>query len=185
MVTGTTLLVSLNVRGTGGDQVSSSPVLDADGRTVVFQSFASDLAEGDRNNNRDVFLVRLGADDSDGDGLPDDWEVTYFGDLTHDGSGDTDGDGLSDLAEYKAGTNPANDSSVLRVLSISALSTGETTIIWSAVGGKAYRVQYKDTLDAGWADLVAPVMISNGQGSAVDSASSLAGVRFYRAVALP
>ena len=48
------------------------------------------------------------AGDTDGDGLPDGWELTYFGDLTHDGTEDADADGLTNLTEYLAGTNPQN-----------------------------------------------------------------------------
>ena len=44
--------------------------------------------------------------DIDFDGLPDDWETLYFGDLSQDASGDYDGDGLSNLAEYLLGTDP-------------------------------------------------------------------------------
>jgi fibro-slime domain-containing protein len=44
--------------------------------------------------------------DSDDDGLPDDWEIFYFGDLSRDGSGDYDRDGVSDAAEYAAGRRP-------------------------------------------------------------------------------
>jgi hypothetical protein len=44
--------------------------------------------------------------DSDGDGLPDDWELQHFGDLSRDGTGDFDGDGISDLDEYLNGTDP-------------------------------------------------------------------------------
>jgi hypothetical protein len=45
--------------------------------------------------------------DSDGDGLPDAWEIRYFGNLTTaSGAMDSDGDGISNAAEYRAGTNP-------------------------------------------------------------------------------
>lgn len=44
--------------------------------------------------------------DSDGDGMPDDWEITNFGDLNHSGSEDSDGDGLTDLQEYQGGSDP-------------------------------------------------------------------------------
>jgi hypothetical protein len=46
--------------------------------------------------------------DSDEDGMPDEWETTYFDDLTHDGTIDTDTDGLSDLQEYQNGTDPTD-----------------------------------------------------------------------------
>ncbi len=43
---------------------------------------------------------------SDGDALPDEWELVHFGSLGRDGSGDYDGDGMSDAQEFAAGTNP-------------------------------------------------------------------------------
>ena len=43
---------------------------------------------------------------SDGDALPDEWEIEHFGELSHDGSEDSDGDGMSDLVEFRAGTDP-------------------------------------------------------------------------------
>lgn len=53
--------------------------------------------------------------DSDGDGLPDSWELKYFGDLTStDGTIDSDGDGVIDLYEYLMGYNPTAKVSVPR-----------------------------------------------------------------------
>ncbi|MCD6406118.1 MAG: right-handed parallel beta-helix repeat-containing protein, partial [Planctomycetes bacterium] len=45
-------------------------------------------------------------DDSDSDGLPDAWEVEYFGDLDEDGDGDYDSDGVDNGDEYTDGTDP-------------------------------------------------------------------------------
>ena len=59
----------------------------------------------------------------DGDGLDDDWEVAYFNDLSRDGAGDFDGDGANDADEFRAGTDPTNTGSVLRVISITTEST--------------------------------------------------------------
>lgn len=45
--------------------------------------------------------------DSDNDGLPDDWEMMYFGSLDRNGLGDYDNDGVSDIDEYYRRTDPA------------------------------------------------------------------------------
>lgn len=44
--------------------------------------------------------------DTDSDGLPDTWELQYFGDLNQTADGDFDGDGLTNLQEYQGGTDP-------------------------------------------------------------------------------
>jgi hypothetical protein len=52
--------------------------------------------------------------DVNGNGLPDGWEVQYFGALGADPAADGDNDGTSNLLEYLAGTNPNSPSSVFR-----------------------------------------------------------------------
>lgn len=44
--------------------------------------------------------------DSDADGLPDQWELDYFGSLDEDEFGDPDGDFAYNIDEYLAGTDP-------------------------------------------------------------------------------
>ena len=44
--------------------------------------------------------------DGDGDGLPDWWEMIYFGSLSQTAAGDYDGDGTSNLSEYLQGRDP-------------------------------------------------------------------------------
>jgi hypothetical protein len=44
--------------------------------------------------------------DTDADGVPDWFEIEYFGDLSRPATDDSDGDGLSLLAEYNGGTHP-------------------------------------------------------------------------------
>ncbi len=45
--------------------------------------------------------------DRDGDGLPDAWEMQYFGNLKQGPNDDFDGDGLTNQEELQQGTNPA------------------------------------------------------------------------------
>jgi hypothetical protein len=58
--------------------------------------------------------------DDDADGLPDAWEIQYFGSLTPTPAGDNDGDGVSNLNEYLEGTNPASRSSFRARLTVLA-----------------------------------------------------------------
>jgi len=56
--------------------------------------------------------------DSDGDGLPDSWEIAHFGNLNQTTTGDFDHDGVSNLQEFQDGTDPANSASALFRLTI-------------------------------------------------------------------
>ena len=61
---------------------------------------------GERGTVQRLDLELIG-NDSDGDGLHDDWEIANFDNLTHsNGLTDSDGDGESDLEEYYNGTAP-------------------------------------------------------------------------------
>ena len=54
--TGRTVLVSVTPAGAPGNDVSRDPSVSADGRFVVFGSFATDLVDGDTNVRQDVFV---------------------------------------------------------------------------------------------------------------------------------
>jgi WD40-like Beta Propeller Repeat len=55
-LTGKTRLVSATAAGAEGDGDSGAPALSADGLTVAFESYASNLVAGDSNGVRDVFV---------------------------------------------------------------------------------------------------------------------------------
>jgi len=184
---GSTTLISVNqAGGAPGNDRSSTPVISADGSTVVFKSVASDLVGGDLNGNQDVFLTRFSGValiDLDGDGMDDTFEKTNFGDLTHNGSDDSDGDGVSDWMEFKLGTNPMNPDSRFRPQASVTLGTGETTITWESAPGRSYRVQYKDDLsETNWNDLTGGVLVNGSSATGRDTRAGTSNHRFYRAM---
>jgi Tol biopolymer transport system component len=187
LVTSNTLAVTRSrLTGGTGNGFAGPPILGADGRTVIFQSFAGDLGPGDYNDQADVFLLRLGNADSDHDGMDDDWEMAYFPDLSRDGTGDQDQDGMSDLDEFRAGTDPTNQGSVLRTMTLYSLDRNRTTLLWPAVPGKAYKVQFKDEVAVpGWTDLDVPVSVDGTTGSVTDPTAKDTPYRFYRVLVLP
>jgi hypothetical protein len=80
------------------------------------------------------------AEDADGDGLPDAWEIRYFGTTGAQPHADDDGDGFDNLEEFRAGTNPLEATSVLRIQSVQV--HGEDLVIrFGSVSGKAYRLE--------------------------------------------
>jgi hypothetical protein len=92
----------------GGGQAAFdwTPAIGQAGRYVI-TFYASD---GALKASQKAAVTICTTEDSDCDGLPDAWELTYFGTLSRDGSGDADGDGLTDLEEFKRGTDPTRNS---------------------------------------------------------------------------
>jgi hypothetical protein len=54
--TGTTKLVSASASGQEGDGDSYYPVISGDGKTLAFESYSTNLVDGDKNGYRDIFV---------------------------------------------------------------------------------------------------------------------------------
>lgn len=123
-------------------------------------------------------LVRYGltswgapsATDTDGDQMPDAWEMTYFGSLEQI-LPDWDGDGLSNLEEYIAGTDPTDPASVFIIEDMNV-----PTLYWTAVPDRTYSVYWTDNL------LQPFVRIAFGltTGSYTDNSHSGGTANYYR-----
>ncbi len=58
--------------------------------------------------NQPLNLTAVFRPDSDRDGMDDDWEKKYIGDLAGKADDDSDGDGVSNIDEYRRRTNPGS-----------------------------------------------------------------------------
>jgi hypothetical protein len=124
--------------------------------------------------------------DSDGDGLPNVWELAH-GLRTNDASDagmDTDLDGVSNFDEYTAGTNPTNAQSVLSIETI--LRTNAATMLtFHAASNKTYTVEARLKAEAGPWLRVADVLAvrTNRTVSIIDGDSPFPeAARYYRLV---
>ncbi|MBN1670426.1 MAG: hypothetical protein JXR37_05315 [Kiritimatiellae bacterium] len=88
------------------------------------------------------------AADTDGDGLDDEWENTYFLDLiTSDGgTNDNDGDGFTDFGEQMASTDPTNDASRLEVDFAAMIAGTNVPLAFETRTGVVYRAEWSDLL---------------------------------------
>ncbi|GEM_PF-6806380 len=93
---------------------SGNSVLDLNNLTFVGYSFISAFSTGNISVKLDEISLSAvpTSDDTDGDGLPDWWEIFYdldsnVANINPSGDiADTDQDGMNDLEEYLTGTNP-------------------------------------------------------------------------------
>ncbi len=125
-----------------------------------------------RNNSGDVLtnisfvIYATGSSDCNGDGLPDLWQIQYFGSPTAANAGpnvDPDGDGMSNLQEYLAGTDPTNGASLFHVTAV--IEQGNNILVrWVCGGGRTNVLQAAASLPAGVYSNVSPNIVLVGSG---------------------
>ena len=98
--------------------------------------------------------------DTDGDGLPDGWEVTHalspLRDFLSDGSeGDPDHDGHSNLDEWLANTHPRDPKSRLS-LRAEIVEPGVIQIQWQGMPGVTYELQSSFSPQGPYASIQTP-----------------------------
>lgn len=122
----------------------------------------------------------LGVDltDSDGDQLPDNWEIENFGSIGVDAGADPDGDGVSNLNEYIVGSNPNAGASGWPQTSLARDESGNT-FSFPTIQGRLYQVRVSDNLSS-WSNLGSPISGDGSTKSVLDPAAG--NRRFYRLI---
>jgi hypothetical protein len=90
--------------------------------------------------------------DANHDGLPDQWQVQYFGSANSPDAApgaDPDRDGFTNAQEYLAGTLPNSAGSFLKLESV-VPSVNGSSISFVAVAGKTYTITTATHLDGAW-----------------------------------
>ena len=97
--------------------------------------------------NSSLTLSDYQSADADGDGIEDAWASAFFGHAplsAEEKQKDSDGDGQCDYAEFLAGTNPTNSTSVFRITDLNLAAEGKVTLNFVGSKQAGYRVGYSD-----------------------------------------
>lgn len=89
--------------------------------------------------------------DTNGNTIPDAWELTYtnvLGKIGTNSTMDLDGDGETDRDEYIAGTHPLDSSSYLRITGVTGFG-GTNDLTWTCVPTRTYLVETNTSLTGG------------------------------------
>jgi Tol biopolymer transport system component len=186
----TTSLLTAGQAGSGPVVYNSKPVLSADGSMVSFVGLGTGLLAGDLNRQLGVFGVAGStgsAIDSDGDGIPDWWMDLYFGHSRAQAGDnsraqdDADGDGQTNWQEWLAGTSPRDPTSALRLVAVTA-STSGVALTWQSASGANYFVQRDADLSSepGFVSIQSNIVGRAGVTSFTDTNATPRGKGFYR-----
>ena len=127
--------------------------------------------------------------DTDGDGMPDEWELAHNFSPTNSADAflDPDGDGVVNADEYLAGTDPLDGETYFKVKSITVQGSPRTaSVTFFAFAERTYSVLRRDFVDRGaWIPIADVPATSTNRIVEVPDPTALAPAqtqRFYRLI---
>jgi len=133
--------------------------------------FRSDMA-------LDMIVVSAGSTDIDNDGLPNEWELLYFGTETNANPAATSSNGINTVLEaYIAGLDPTDPAASFLVSGLNP-SSSENILQWEAVSGRVYSVYWSTNLQNGFD--VMPLASNITDGVFTDTVHGAENSVFYR-----
>jgi len=130
----------------------------------------------------DAVLI-VGQLDTDGDGMPDAWELAHGFDpnVAADAELDSDNDTMKNWQEFVAGTNPTNAISFLHLASV-RVENGQSSLEFLASSNRSYTVEARSLLDTNDWERVLDVLPaeSNRTVQVIESVPSGTVQRIYR-----
>ena len=117
------------------------------------------------------------------DGITDDWRQRYFSSVSNPlskGDADPDADGVSNWAEFKAGTNPTDNRSLLRLITKRSPSNPGLILSWPTVLNKTYVLERSASLDHPAWTVFSSNIIGTGDDQEVSDSSAMTNSQFYR-----
>ena len=148
---------------------------------VGLNEFMVWVSDGTATNTALLEIMVDSDGDSDDDGIPDAWELLYYGHETNAvASSDSDGDGFDALSEYISGFNPTNAFSYPAVTGFKVLEGGSNCVIsWDALeAGRAYSVVWANSLTGTFSNVESNM--SYPQNSYTAEVNQVESAGFYR-----
>lgn len=167
--------VDIGVAESGSTALSNS--LQLIGTGVVYSNFnwSGPSPDSPGNLNAGQFIP----DDPDGDGLPSDWELEFFGGPTNaNPNADTDRDGATESEEYGGDTIPTNRHSFFYIIVDAMDASNVVTFMTSSA--RVYGVESATTSPTGSYSAVSSNIPGTGGGIAVPDTNVAPGRAFYR-----
>ena len=119
--------------------------------------------------------------DTDFDNIPDWWELSIAGDLLTLGTSDHDGDGCLDQDEFEGNTDPFDNTSYTRIISIANDGINDW-VTWTISPNRVYILESSTSLDLGsqWSAVSPPFIPGDGSQISEVVNGPLDPKRFYR-----